>query len=374
MLKQQLKNHLKTAIAASSVLLPQKNCSKKDTPTIYCNLLSSTLSGGPTRFLRNLTQHPAVHGKVHFNAWSLRHCQAALFVSASSGQAMLDLCRRQGVKTVLRLDGFYLDAEKDSAFGHGSDFKRQLNQQMRADIAAVDHVVYQSQFAKQMIDQHLITRDCDYSLIYNGVCTEHFCPAANQQRTAELGSASRPLRLLMLGKHYPEHLQLAFSVLQQLQSKLEVTLTIIGPMRNNSSVTDYLVAANLSSKQREAITVVGELGYAQLPQQLQHADIFLHTKLNDWCPNAVLEAMSCGLPVICLAAGGTKELVGDGGVIVGHDKQDNTPMAALANEMAEAALTIASKPGVFATTARNRILTRFDMSQSVYNYLKVLDA
>ena len=33
--------------------------------------------------------------------------------------------------------------------------------------------------------------------------------------------------------------------------------------------------------------------------------------MNDPCPNVVLEAMACGLPVVHAASGGTVELVGD---------------------------------------------------------------
>ena len=36
----------------------------------------------------------------------------------------------------------------------------------------------------------------------------------------------------------------------------------------------------------------------------------------DWCPNTVVEALSCGAPVLCSHNGGTKELVKDDGVVI----------------------------------------------------------
>lgn len=44
---------------------------------------------------------------------------------------------------------------------------------------------------------------------------------------------------------------------------------------------------------------------------LKNADIFLHTSRNEGVPNVVMEAMSCGIPVIATNAGGTNELVKD---------------------------------------------------------------
>lgn len=51
----------------------------------------------------------------------------------------------------------------------------------------------------------------------------------------------------------------------------------------------------------------------------RQAHIFLHPAEKDICPNAVVEALSCGLPVIYNRPGGTEELVGPCGVAVGED-------------------------------------------------------
>jgi len=54
------------------------------------------------------------------------------------------------------------------------------------------------------------------------------------------------------------------------------------------------------------------VGYVQsIEPFLKKADIFFHTSRNEGVPNVVLEAMSCGLPVVATDAGGTNELVKD---------------------------------------------------------------
>ena len=46
------------------------------------------------------------------------------------------------------------------------------------------------------------------------------------------------------------------------------------------------------------------------------ADAMIHLAWLDWCPNTVVEGLSCGAPVLCSHNGGTKELVKDNGVVV----------------------------------------------------------
>ena len=43
-------------------------------------------------------------------------------------------------------------------------------------------------------------------------------------------------------------------------------------------------------------------------------DIYLTASQNDPCSNALIEAMSCGLPSVALKSGGHPELVGSGGL------------------------------------------------------------
>ena len=47
------------------------------------------------------------------------------------------------------------------------------------------------------------------------------------------------------------------------------------------------------------------------PTIYQKHEVYINLKYLDPCPNAVIEALSCGLPVIYSNSGGTPELVGN---------------------------------------------------------------
>jgi glycosyltransferase involved in cell wall biosynthesis len=55
---------------------------------------------------------------------------------------------------------------------------------------------------------------------------------------------------------------------------------------------------------------------------LSISDWFIHLAWADHCPNVVVEALSQGVPVICGEVGGTKELVGDYGIVLKESAYD----------------------------------------------------
>ena len=111
--------------------------------------------------------------------------------------------------------------------------------------------------------------------------------------------------------------------------------------------------------------------FDDLPELLCKHDIFLHVKVGDWCPNAVLEAMSCGLPVVCPAWGGTKEIIGVAGISVQGPKWgvDNQ----LIKGMSDAVLTISNDLVNYKKNARNEITDNNCIDDVTKSYLKVLN-
>ena len=66
---------------------------------------------------------------------------------------------------------------------------------------------------------------------------------------------------------------------------------------------------------REFITFLGPYSQKDAPKIYQKVDAYITISFQDNCPSAVIEAMSCGLPILYSSSGGIPELVGkDSGV------------------------------------------------------------
>ncbi len=70
-------------------------------------------------------------------------------------------------------------------------------------------------------------------------------------------------------------------------------------------ISDYLGVG-------DRVRLPGTLSPAQIRSRLQQADVLLHASLTEGLPNAVLEAMASGLPIVATDVGGTSEAVRHG--------------------------------------------------------------
>ena len=110
----------------------------------------------------------------------------------------------------------------------------------------------------------------------------------------------------------------------------------------------------------DSIDLLGPFSQQAAPEIYRQADILLHTKLNDTCPSAVIEAMACGLPVAFAHSGGVPELVGDtAGVGVETIESWEKLHPADPKELTEAILTIAEDYTAFSEAARQRAVDSF---------------
>jgi glycosyltransferase involved in cell wall biosynthesis len=50
-----------------------------------------------------------------------------------------------------------------------------------------------------------------------------------------------------------------------------------------------------------------------LADELRQHDIFVTASRHESCSNALIEALSCGLPALCIDSGGNREILGEGG-------------------------------------------------------------
>ena len=301
-------SRIRRAFDRVSCLFPWSEASKE---TCFFGLRPSF--GGPGYFSRKLSREFS-RTDVHVMYDQLRSADSALLFSVSWGDWFHKLCKLWDVNTALRVDGFMLPEYYDKRSQPPGFQKRRLsrsdmalNYRIQRDLLMANHVIYQSTFCKDMTDQYLYNRRADYSIIHNGVDLDCFRPIKSNNRRIRLLSAGSLRHEYMLGTVLP--------VFSRLWRKHNLELHVVGTL----STICYRQLKEFSENNQEAsdrINVIGAVDNDQMPEQMSKADILLHPRLGDWCPNVVIESLACGLPVVCGSWGGTAELVGDGGEIV----------------------------------------------------------
>jgi glycosyltransferase involved in cell wall biosynthesis len=125
---------------------------------------------------------------------------------------------------------------------------------------------------------------------------------------------------------------------------------------------------------RFPLTFRGILPGDAIPEVDRSAHVLFAADLNAACPNSVVEALACGLPVVAFDTGALPELVqGDAGIIVpyGGDpwRLDPPDIAALAKATAQVCLN----QDHFRLGARRRAEDAFGVDRMVQGYLQALD-
>jgi glycosyltransferase involved in cell wall biosynthesis len=118
------------------------------------------------------------------------------------------------------------------------------------------------------------------------------------------------------------------------------------------------------------VELLGPLEVTDVRLLLGESDVFLHSGLSEGIPNAVIEAMACGLPVVATDVGGTAEAITDGtdGFLV--QPRDVKGMSArLAHLLDDPTLRIA-----VGSRARTAAVERFDMRSWVRAFLDLYGA
>ncbi len=62
----------------------------------------------------------------------------------------------------------------------------------------------------------------------------------------------------------------------------------------------------------ERVSFLGRVAQTQMPLWYRAADLFCFGSYHEGCPNAILEALACGTPVVSTDVGGIPDLVEEG--------------------------------------------------------------
>ena len=227
-----------------------------------------------------------------------------------------------------------------------------------------DHVIYQSQFIKRWWEDWYGSARTSSSVILNGVDLSKYTPNGLHERP------SQHYRLLVvegsLAGGLDSGLHHAVKLSDALSHKFKVELFIVGRV-------DAPTENRLKNQTTFRIKFMKAIPREQIPWLMRSSHLLFSSEVNPPCPNSVIEALACGLPVVGYDTGSLSEIVqGDAGRLVPYGanewKLEKPEIPALAN----AAVEVLEDQTRFRNSARQRAEAVFGLDKMVDEYLKVL--
>jgi glycosyltransferase involved in cell wall biosynthesis len=291
------------------------------------------------------------------------NADAVLVIAGTRFLPDLNRVRRRGIRVVQRLDGVnWVQRVKWSGVKYSirAEYGNFMLSLIRSRFA--DRVIYQSQFIRKWWQDWYGIAKAPATVIINGVDLNAYSPEGESERPTDV------YRMLLLEGSLARGLNSglfhAVSVAEKLSTKYPMEVVVAGTV-------DEATRQKLQSK--IPVKFLGTIPRAEIPKLARSSHLMYCAEVNPPCPNSVIEALACGLPVIGFDSGALKELVSDdAGCIVPYGanpwKLETPDISALAQSAGEAL----SKQNQIRAAARKRAEAEFGLDKMVDSYLKVL--
>ncbi len=332
---------------------------------------TTRLSGfaGPAAFQRRMSVELERRGIAV--GWGTRARSDGPILVIGGSRDLIGLWRAgsAGRRIVQRLDGInWLHRRVRTGVRHYLRAERNnlVLRWVRNELA--DHVVYQSQFAKDWWERRYGAAPNPSSVVHNGVPLDLYSPEGDERPPEDC------VRILMVEGNFAggyetglsAGLDLAQGVAKGAGCKVELTIAGRVPGRVRHSIDP------------ESEIVVDWRGIVEpegIPALDRSAHVLFAGDLHPACPNSVIEALACGLPVTAYDTGALPELVDENAGVI-------TPYGADAWRLEEpdvAGLVDATRAIVndqqrFRTGARARAESAFSVERMVDGYLSALQS
>ena len=175
----------------------------------------------------------------------------------------------------------------------------------RLTFAAADKIIcYTETEKKELIDIGIKSRKI--KVIHNGVDTDLFVPAKETSFDKK--------NLLWVGRYAkgkgPDYLIDAFNKVKFRHPDATLTMVGKGPYK------DQIVQKIHNLKLDNSIIMKDFVANSELVNLYQNSSVFVLPSLEEGVPRTILEAMSCGIPVVCSRLPQLVNIVNGGGILV----------------------------------------------------------
>ncbi len=240
-----------------------------------------------------------------------------LLLAGTRNLVGLHRARKRGIPIIQRLDGINWVQRK-----RWTSFRYHLRAEYgNANLAFIrrflaDKIVYQSEFTHQWWEDWYGKTRIPHTVIHNAVDLDIYSPSprsddfsrpASQSTLAAVPSGgNNTYRLLLvegsLAGGLDSGLRWAVELAENLTQLLPIELLVVGRV-------DEKRKAEILMKTTANIEFLGVVPREEIPAIDRSAHLYFSAEVNPPCPNAVIEALACGLPVLGFDTGSLSELV-----------------------------------------------------------------
>jgi len=317
--------------------------------------------------------------KVTHHASQTTHHDSILIIGGTRDILTLWRARRRGVRIVQRLNGMnWLHRLRSTGLKHypRAEYGNLILRTIRTRLA--NHIVYQSEFACKWWERTCGPTPIPSSVVHNAVNLETYSPSTQ--------SSNHPITRYQLPAGRYRLLLVEGSLMGGYELGLESAVKLVKLLNGEywdrlGKPVELMVAGRVSKdvKSRWAqqadipLTWAGLVPHEQIPALDRSAHVLYSSDINAACPNSVIEALACGLPVLAFDTGALPELVtGDAGRVVPYGGDPWQLESPDVKALAEAAIEILTQQTGFRSSARLRAEEAFGLELMLDHYLHAL--
>lgn len=257
--------------------------------------------GGPASFQARLSKALIERGHTVNHDPLDPATSVVLVVGGTKYLGTLLKARANGVRIVQRLNGMnWVHKQKRTGWRHF--LRAEINNRILSTIRNMaDAIIYQSDFSRNWWNRVYGESKSPNRVIYNGVDMQEFNPTGHESPPHDR------YRVLMvegnLGGGYEQGLETGVNLVKLLNQRMDkpVELMVVG---NVSETLKKIMEQNLGG-----IIWRGVVRREEIASIDRSSHLLYSADVNAACPNSVIEALACGLPVIGFDTGALPELV-----------------------------------------------------------------
>ena len=264
--------------------------------------------GGPSSFHQKFIAGLNDRGIESTHDLSRQDITSVLVIAGSKHINLLRGIRGRGIPVIQRLDGVnWVHKLRYTGIKHflRSEVNNWILRTIRDKIA--NKVIYQSQFSKYWWEKTFGVAQKPDAIIYNGIDLDTYIPK-------DIAGPENFVRIITVEGHLKNGLELGLfnvaRVVNFINKKKRVEWAVAGETPDH-------VRREAEKIYQGKIAWLGIISRDEVRAAVQNSHIFFSAEMNPACPNSVIEALACGLPILGFDNGALREMVGSqAGVIL----------------------------------------------------------